>query len=111
MALHMKRAVFLSFDLGVKGDYEGLYRWLDSLGAKECGDSLAFLFFEAKSDLPAEIKASLKKAIEVDSRTRIYAIFMDDKRMKGRFLFGQRKAPPWTGFAPRGAGEIDEDVA
>jgi hypothetical protein len=32
---------WLSFDLGVRGDYEALYEWLDALDAKECGDSVA----------------------------------------------------------------------
>jgi hypothetical protein len=108
----MKKAVFLSFDLGVNGDYEGIYRWLDAADARECGDSFAFFFFEAKRDLPAEIHASLKKSVHVDARTRIYVVFVGpDKRMKGRFLFGQRKAPPWTGFAPKKGAEEDEDVA
>jgi hypothetical protein len=108
----MKQAVFMSFDLGVSGDYEGLYRWLDALNARECGDSVAFFFFEARRDLPSEIQASLKKSVKLDSRTRIYAIFIgDDKKMKGRFLFGRRKASPWTGFAPNKIAEEDEDVA
>ncbi len=108
----MKKAVFISFDLGVKGDYEGLYRWLDSLDARECGESVAFLNFEVKRDLLSEIRASLEGSIDVESRTRVYVIFMGkDQKMKGRFLFGQRKAPPWTGFAPKKAGEQEEDVA
>ena len=37
--LKMKHFVWISFDLGVKGDYEGMYAWLDSKDAKECGDS------------------------------------------------------------------------
>ena len=31
--------IWISYDLGVRGDYEGLYAWLDSHGAKECGDT------------------------------------------------------------------------
>jgi hypothetical protein len=32
----MKKAVWISFDLGVQGDYEGLYGWLDRLDAQTC---------------------------------------------------------------------------
>ena len=31
--------VWISYDLGIRGDYEGLYAWLDSHRAKECGDA------------------------------------------------------------------------
>jgi len=101
----------MSFDLGVKGDYEGIYRWLDSHQAKECGDTVALFYFEPKTgNLPSEIEASVKESVNIDSRTRIYIIFLGkDRSMKGRFLFGQRKAAPWTGFAPTGPTEDDGD--
>jgi hypothetical protein len=38
----MKSAIWLTFDLGVRGDYETLYTWLDQRLAKECGDNVAF---------------------------------------------------------------------
>ena len=99
----------MAFDLGVKGDYEGLYRWLDAQKARECGDSLALFYYESKRDLPAEIEASVKESVDVDARTRIYIIFMGkDQKVKGRFLFGQRKVAPWAGSAPGGPTEDDE---
>ena len=42
----MNKALWLSYDLGVKGDYEGLYAWLDDHNAEECGNSVAFLHYE-----------------------------------------------------------------
>ena len=70
----MKTAVWMSFDLGVNGDYEGLYQWLDAHEASACGDSVAFFNYEAKGDLPGEIKKSLAKAIDVHlKKTRIYS--------------------------------------
>jgi hypothetical protein len=105
----MKKVVWMSFDLGVNGDYEGLYRWLDARQARECGDSLALFSFEFKSDLPSEIEASIKESMEIGARARIYIIFVGkDRKAKGRFLFGQRKAAPWAGFAPTGPTEDDE---
>ena len=105
----MQKSVWLSFDLGVQGDYEGLYRWLDSLDARECGDNLAYFFFEPKEDLLAEIKAGVEKAINIDKKTRIYVIFLNqDGKAKGRFLFGHRKAPAWAGFAVKETVDDDE---
>ena len=40
----IRKAIWLSFDLGVAGDYPGLYKWLDEHDAVECGDSVAFFF-------------------------------------------------------------------
>ena len=103
----MKKAIWMSFDLGVKGDYEGLYHWLDQHKARECSGTLSFFFCDAKTDVATELKKSLKEAVEIDSKARIYIIFLGkDKKMKGRFLFGNRKAASWAGFAP---GEPEED--
>ena len=105
----MKKAVWLSFDLGVKGDYEGLYQWLDAHGAIECGESVAFFKLESDgADLPGQIKKSLQDSIEVDAKTRVYIIYWKDKAIKGSFVFGQRKSPPWAGSAPKLTAEEDE---
>jgi hypothetical protein len=97
----MKKAVWISFDLGVRGDYESLYRWLDSLNAIECGENLAFCRFDIKEDLISEVKASVPYSVAIDQRTRIYAIYKDEEKVKGQFLFGRRKSPPWAGYAPK----------
>ncbi|MBK8883947.1 MAG: hypothetical protein IPN67_16675 [Bacteroidales bacterium] len=59
----MQEAIWISYDLGIKGDYPGLYRWLDSQKAKECGNSCAFLRYSFKSNLRTELKADLEKNI------------------------------------------------
>ncbi len=33
------RIIWLSYDLGIQGDYPSLYEWLDKHQAKECGDN------------------------------------------------------------------------
>ncbi len=106
----MKKAIWISYDLGVRGDYEGMYAWLDEHHAKECGDSLAFLNYEFKTDLMKELKAALSKAVDLKpKRTRIYVIHLDSaKKMKGTFLLGGRKSPPWAGYASE--SETEEDV-
>ena len=108
----MKSAIWISYDLGVRGDFEGMYTWLDEHGAKECGDSLAFVNYEYKKELIKDLKADLKAALEMSKKSRIYTIHLDPvtKKMKGTFLFGGRKAPPWAGFAG-GVQQEDEDEA
>jgi len=93
--------VWLSYDLGIQGDYEGLYAWLDRHQAKECGDSLACFKYAHQGDLKSAIKADLSKAFTKSNRTRIYVVYRDAKAdtLKGCFLFGARRASPWQGFA------------
>jgi hypothetical protein len=105
----MKKAVWLSFDLGVRGDYESLYAWLADHDAQECGDSLAFFHYEYKNDLQGELKTALESAIEIERGTRIYAVYQSDTgKMKGTFLVGKRKQAPWTGYGASEEETSDE---
>jgi hypothetical protein len=105
----MKHFVWVSFDLGVKGDYEGMYAWLDSMGAKECGDSLACFWFEHESsDLLKDLKKDLSDNVELDeNKSRVYIIRLVKGKMKGSFIFGRRHNPPWAGFGATGEDEED----
>ena len=104
----MKRSIWISFDLGVSGDYEGLYAWLDAREAKECGDSLAFLSYAFEGDLIAALKSDIQDSIETNKKTRIYVIYHDEGKMKGTFILGGRRREPWTGYGPR---EVELDTA
>jgi hypothetical protein len=97
----IKSAVWLSYDLGIQGDYPGIYEWLDERQANECGDNLAFFNYEYSGPLLEALIADLKKSVEITKKTRIYVIYRDQetKKMKGSFIFGGRKAAPWSGFA------------
>ena len=105
-----KSTIWISYDLGVRGDYEGLYAWLDAHGAQECGNSVALLTYEYTGAIKKRLKADLKNAFTVDKRTKIYVIFRDrsTNKNKGSFLFGGRRAPPWTGYGSTD-GEIEDD--
>ena len=105
----MQSAIWLSFDLGVRGDYEGIYAWLDSNGAIECGDSMAHLKYEHSGDLITDLKADLKNSVGITKKTRIYIIYRDTEKdtWKGKFIIGTRKAAPWSGFGS--SGEQDEE--
>lgn len=106
----MKSAVWISYDFGVRGDYEGIYTWLDDHGAIECGDSIAFLKYEFSGDLIQALKKDIKDSVDVTKKTRIYVIWRDPttEKMKGRFILGTRKSPPWTGHAS-GEEELEDD--
>jgi hypothetical protein len=85
---------WLSFDLGLHGDYDALYGWLDKLGALECGDSMAtFKSEKSRSQLARELKTLLDEK----KNPRIYIV---SKNTGGKFVLGRRKArSPWTGYA------------
>ena len=104
-----KDIIWVSYDLGVQGDYEGLYAWLDSQHAKECGDSLAFIEYHYTKDLVSELKKELLKSFKTDKKTRIYTIRQEGEKLKGRFILGGRKTAPWAGFSPVEAGTEDVD--
>ncbi len=100
-----KQSVWISYDLGIKGDYPGLYKWLDIHKAKECGNSVAFFKYEYSTNLIDELIDDLKKSVEFKNGDRVYAIFKyknDENKVStaGRFIIGNRKASPWEGYAP-----------
>ena len=105
------KRVWLTFDLGVTGDYDHLYQWLDEHNAVECGNGVATFEYDFKQDsedLPTlleQLKTDLSKFIAVDSpRTKVYALTLPDgaPRPGGMFIFGSRKANPWDGYASKG---------
>ena len=104
-----KNVVWLCFDLGVQGDYEGLYSWLDGHQAKECGDSLAWLSYEHSGDIVEDLKRDLKERVSIDRKSRMYVILFIGGKIRGRFLFGGRRSAPWTGYAP--SEEPEEDTS
>ncbi len=93
---------FLSFDLGLMGDYNRLYRWLDSHGAIECCSGLATLTSTKTRDgLATEVRRVLRGV----PKARAYIISLTHG---GRFIVGTRKAAPWEGFAPSAPSSEDE---
>lgn len=82
---------WLSYDLGLRGNYDELYEWLDGLKAKECGDSVAtFITDRTRDQIAQELSGILDKS------ARVYLI---NTRSGGRFIMGRRKAAPWYGYA------------
>lgn len=105
----MKKTVWISYDLGVRGDYEALYAWLDNHDAKECGNSLATMEYEYTKSLVDELQEDLSQNISVAKHDRIYVIWREDRKIKGKFLFGKRKAAPWSGYGSQ-EPQVDEEA-
>lgn len=106
----MKSTIWISYDLGASGDYEGLYAWLDDQGARECGSSVAFVaqYDHGRRNLMAALEGDIKAAVGLNKRSRIYVIWRTEDRQKGRFLIGRRKGDPWDGYGQQGDVADDE---
>ncbi|MDE0062913.1 MAG: hypothetical protein OXP09_11015 [Gammaproteobacteria bacterium] len=100
----MQSTVWTSCDLGVNGDYEGPYSWLDVNGAKECGASVALLTYIHSGDLLECLRKDIDDNVSLDKRSRIYVVRRDGEQIKGSYLVGRRKGAPWEGY-----GEIDDE--
>jgi len=84
---------WISYDLGLRGDYEDLYAWLDKHNARECGDSVATFLSDKSRE---QIAKDLSRMLDPERNPRIYIINM---KQGGKFILGRRKPAPWTGFA------------
>jgi len=106
------RRIWLSFDLGVSGDYEALYAWLDERGAIECADNVAFFHFRYDgADLVRALRKSLESAVNFGKRGRAYVVFKTtDGGVVGKWVIGGRHRAPWAGFAPS-SEQDEEDVS
>ncbi|MBR1033207.1 hypothetical protein [Bradyrhizobium liaoningense] len=101
--------IWISYDLGLRADYDGLFAWLAQHRAKECGASLAVLAFEWRESLLDELKSELSQHMAISKHDRIYVLYREktSNKNKGRFIFGGRRAPSWTGYST--TNEVDEE--
>jgi hypothetical protein len=103
----MEKAVWLTYDLGVQGDYKGLYAWLDDHQAVECGNGVSFFNYEygEKKSFEEQLRNDLKSKVKFESGNRIYivrhVVEEGKKKLKGSFLIGKRKASPWEGYGEK----------
>ena len=93
---------WVSFDLGLRGNYDDLYGWLDSQGAKDCGDGVAtFVSNKSREQIIRELKNLARPAnlSEVSGHRTAARIYLITRKEGGKFIVGKRRAAPWTGYA------------
>ena len=92
--------LWISYDLGIYGDYDGMYTFLDKNGAVECGDSVARII-DFNHNIENELKSQLKEDVKNIESCRVYYVSYekDSHKLRSGFIFGKRKVAPWKGFA------------
>lgn len=95
-----EKTIWVCFDLAFGSSCQGLYTWLDKVGAQDCGDSMAVIKYKSEGDFLSEIDRELKLHVKPADSDRIYIIYKDDDSGKvcGRFINGGRKRAVWDGF-------------
>ena len=114
-----KIVIWLTYDMGVGGDFQGIYSWLDDYEAIECGNNNAFFKYsypdkiQTDEDFVEHLKKELESKINFIPGNRIYIIrksIDSEKNGKttGSFILGKRKANSWEGFGTKTENSIDE---
>jgi hypothetical protein len=112
-------AIWMTYDLGVGGDFTHLYSWLDDHEAIECGNNIAFFKYKIPSTLQTDkelvnyLKQDLEKNVDFTAKNRVYiirkSIGSENKGTIGTFIIGKRKANPWEGFGTKVDNTVDEE--
>jgi hypothetical protein len=114
-----KKSVWLSYDFGLKGNYSALFTFLDNHKAIDCGNGLAYFIYDnddmlKSEDLISKLQSELQEIIKPSASDRLYVIWRDDDKIKpsvkGKFLFGNRKTPIWTGYATKSLGKQEDEA-
>jgi len=108
----MKKRVWLSYDLALGESHDRLFKWLADHEAKECGCNLATFEYEASSpdDLVDRLRKDLLPYIKINTHySKIYLIYLDGNKMKGKFIMGKRQLPRWFTFSSS-YGKKGEDM-
>ena len=109
----MEKTIWISYDLDIRGDYTGLFAWLDNHDAKECGNLMAVLKYQIEKgeDLLSKLSDDLNKKVKFKESDRIYVIYADDKTglNKGKFVVGNRRKSPWQGYSQFYVNQVVED--
>jgi hypothetical protein len=101
-----KNRFWLSYDLGLRGNYSVLYSWLDDIGAEDCGDSVATFLFDGDREAVAKVITKLTR-----KQGRMYLIGRNKEgHVTGKCISGRRKAPAWTGASNRLSEDHEEDA-
>jgi hypothetical protein len=109
-------AIWMTYDLGVGGDFTSMYSWLDDHEAIECGNNIAFFKYKIPSTLQTDkelvnyLKQDLSEKVNFTPTNRIYIVRQSIEKTGaiGTFIVGKRKANPWKGFGTKVDNTVDE---
>ena len=109
----IEKHIVLNYDLGLKGDYSSLYSFLDNNKAMEIGNCNAAFAMEFSEDdfqvIYKELKLRLSESVNIEKTDRIYMTATDSScKMRGGFLFGDRKRAIWEGYGVKKAEGFDQ---
>ncbi len=102
--------IWLLFEFAFGGDFESLFTFLDKHKAVECGETLAYLTFQYNNNLIDELKQEINKYVTLKKQDRMYLIFKENGKLKGKWLFGGRKKAPWAGYAFEDTEAVDDEA-
>ncbi|WP_461632048.1 hypothetical protein [Labilibaculum euxinus] len=105
---------YINYDFGLRGDYKGLYKWLDKNKAEERGNCYALIkkynFPDSELSGITDNKEKIKKLVfylreeiktfvTIEPSDRIYLTFkvFESGNLGGIFVFGQKQSSPWEG--------------
>ncbi|GHT65993.1 hypothetical protein AGMMS50239_26740 [Bacteroidia bacterium] len=108
-------SIWMTYDLGVGGDFRGLYSWFDDHEAIECGNNIAYFKYKYADSIHTDkefansLKQDLSKNIKFTPSNRIYIVrkSIEKGNTIGTFIVGKRKANPWEGFGTKPDNTID----
>ena len=96
---------WISFDLGLMGDYSHFYEWLDAQNAEECGSGTAAIVSTKSLD---RIVTEIRDVLKETPRARVYLLSkLPDGKFGGKFVIGGRRKAPWAGFAVRASDVVE----
>ncbi|MCF6241290.1 MAG: hypothetical protein L3J74_08100 [Bacteroidales bacterium] len=91
--------IWLNFDFGFRGDFEGLFILLDKYKAIECGSDLAYFKLSYKKDIIKQLRKEIIENVQIERTDRIFLIVKYKNKIKSGFLFGGHKRPAWEGYS------------
>jgi hypothetical protein len=94
-----KVRVWLNFDFEFRGDYEGMYTFLDRKKAVECGSEAAYFEMQPSENNVEQLRKELLDNVKLSKTDRIHIVISHKGRLQVGFLFGGRKRAVWTGYA------------
>ena len=62
--------------------------------------AIKYVTKENKEDVVEQLKTNLNENVSFSKRDRVYIVWREGSKIRGKFIFGSRKSPPWAGYGP-----------